>query len=326
MARRAFTLIELLVVVAIIAILIGLLLPAVQKVREASNRTKCANNLKQIGLAAHNHHDVIRNLPAGATGTPTNTSGQVFLLPYIEQYARYTKLDTTSSVLLPASYLVRVQDIPVYLCPSDPSPGRVTDSAPPTGVPAEPVGRCNYLGNSGAHGWANDAPGGSAKPADKAGVFGLNSRTKFNDIKDGLSNTVMYAEIKRGAFPGSDRRDVVLYPAWGAGPASNLNNVTPPVACNTAGGGYNLVGLQYFTNTPAAVLYTHTLTPNSPNRDCSDATLSQFHLAARSYHPGGVMVVLADGSVRFVSESVPATVWSAYGTRVGAAEDIGSLD
>ena len=126
--RRGFTLIELLVVIAIIAILIGLLVPAVQKVREAASRLQCANNLKQIGLAMHNHHDTYRRLPpggvqTGVNGTACYTNWAIEILPYIEQGPLYKQYNQSQLNTSAANNLVGQQTVPVYLCPSDIHPG-----------------------------------------------------------------------------------------------------------------------------------------------------------------------------------------------------------
>jgi prepilin-type N-terminal cleavage/methylation domain-containing protein/prepilin-type processing-associated H-X9-DG protein len=324
MRRHAYTLIELLVVIAIMAVLIGLLLPAVQKVREAAARAKCANNLKQIALAAHGYHDANNRLPPGGAANPTFASVQVWLLPHLEQAAKYQQLDTTKNIIDPGNYALRIQDVPVYLCPSDPSTGSFLDTNPPAGVAPDPTGRCNYYGNAGAHGWWKDSSGSIVKPPGLAGIFGSDFTVRLVDIADGTSNTALFAEVKRGAYPGNDALDVtqVPLPQWntpGTTPATNPNNLAPAAACNSTANGSSLTGLQYYRgSSPTAALYTHTVPPNNPKRDCAiNPGSDQFHLAARSYHSGGVNVVLADGAVRFVSDGIAFAAWQALGTRCG---------
>src|SRR6202035_572752 len=132
--RQAFTLIELLVVIAVIGTLIALLLPAVQKVREAASRTQCTNNLKQIGLALHNYHDTNKVFPPGyidgntsSTSTPDNDVGPgwgwaSFLLPYLERKDLFDQIDFTKGVLAASPNVIMAQtSLPIFLCPSDPS-------------------------------------------------------------------------------------------------------------------------------------------------------------------------------------------------------------
>jgi prepilin-type N-terminal cleavage/methylation domain-containing protein/prepilin-type processing-associated H-X9-DG protein len=321
--RRGFTLVELLVVIAIIAILIGLLLPAVQKVREAAARAKCQNHLKQIALAAHSYHDANGILPPPSTQFPALASLHLLLLPYVEQQAAFDSFKMTVSVVLdPANYRGRIVQVPVYICPADPSVGAYVDSggAVPPGVTPVPVGRSNYYGNAGTHGWWFETDRGLTKPLDRAGVFGVNGQIKLLDILDGTSNTAMFAEIRRGALPGSDRFDVTIVPLaqWGIGQEpTNPNNITRSAACDKTSSTSKETGLRYYRGFPTAVLYTHTVPPNSKDRDCIDQLGSQFHLAARSAHPGGVNVALADGSVRFIRDSIAFSAWQALGTRAG---------
>lgn len=319
--RKGFTLIELLVVIAIIAILIGLLLPAVQKVREAAARAKCTNNLKQMGLAAQNYESTFNTMPPGAgpqtaaTGFNSRASVQAMMLPYVEQAAKFNQFDFSQDVNSGANNAnARLQDVPIYLCPSDPSAARQTNA-----------GRSSYFGNLGATAYV--------RTAGKSGVGGIffydpDSTTILNpkalrilEITDGTSNTAMFAEIRRGfnnagSFDPQDVRFVGFNPA--------TDDTTPPAACNAnAGTIIRYTGLQYYRNLISTSLYTHTRTPNSALGDCLDSnnragdigTLYAGHITARSYHTGGVNISLADGSVRFVRDSIDIVTWRALGTR-----------
>ncbi|MCE9529783.1 MAG: DUF1559 domain-containing protein [Planctomycetes bacterium] len=325
MKRAAFTLVELLVVIAIIATLIGLLLPAIQRAREAASRLKCQNNLKQIGQATHVHHGAHQRLPSGSTAPPSQLSVQAQLLPNLEQQSRYDQFDpTVGAHAVAANYNGRVGDIVILMCPSDPSSGAATDEAPPPGVTPEATGRCNYYGNAGAHGWFRESSGALVKPAQLAGVFAIDSRVTFENITDGATNTVLFAEVRRGAAPKHDRFDVTLVlPAiWGGNPPNNANNLGPlndnlAAVCNAAATTTNVSGLQYYRGNPHTSHYTHTLPPNYTGRDCMSHIGDQFHLAARSNHPGGVNVVMADGSVRFINQTIRPDVWQSLGTRSG---------
>jgi prepilin-type N-terminal cleavage/methylation domain-containing protein/prepilin-type processing-associated H-X9-DG protein len=348
--RSAFTLIELLVVIAIIAILIGLLVPAVQKVRAAAARAQCSNNLKQIGLAAHSYHDANKKLPPGsgtlAVGASSAPSTLALILPYLEQANLYNQFNFTVDVNNTAANAVaRDQDVPVYLCPSDGSSATVNDP----GGSGLPAGRSNYFGNVGT------TADQRSTDMSRAGIFNftysaattpatprlVTNKVRLTDISDGSSNTCMFAETTRSMVSSGNNYDktmVYILPTsddgWSvASPqVGTLYNETNASAwftgntykCNSWDyGPTNIIryrGLEYYRALPQTNHYTHTVPPNYNGYDCGDSSFTMAHIAARSYHTGGVNVCFADGSVHFISDGITFTTWQALGTR--AANDI----
>jgi prepilin-type N-terminal cleavage/methylation domain-containing protein/prepilin-type processing-associated H-X9-DG protein len=318
--RRAFSLIELLVVIAIIAVLIGLLLPAVQKVREAANRGKCLNNLKQIGLVFHNFETANRCLPPnGSWYTHVSTvsfggipySVHARLLPYIEQTALAGVVDVKSSAL--SSPNVISQRVGLYICPSEPN-DKLGDGALPTYPTTYAAGTGDWLSenvNTGQFG--NGTFPGTSYPNQK----GL----QLLDITDGLSNTVGFSEVK--AFSPLLNRDSEL--------TSPSMPTTP--ADVTAQGGAFAATRAYASWAIAANFYnglTFVFSPNTavPYLNPGDGQIYDVQwsggvntvycaITARSYHPNGVNTLFMDGSVRFITNSIPQATWRALGTRNG---------
>jgi prepilin-type N-terminal cleavage/methylation domain-containing protein/prepilin-type processing-associated H-X9-DG protein len=331
MKRRGFTLIELLVVIAIIAILIALLVPAVQKVRDAAARNQCQNNLKQMGLAAHNFESAFKRFPAGegqrsTDGGTSRPSLSTVILAYLEQANRYDQFnfafDVGSATNQPATW----QDIAVFKCPADPSPATFPNGG-------NPAGRTNYFGSIGA-------VADCRKTSDPmAGIFVgdysvVTAGTaplgcKIATITDGTSNTALFAEIRRGTgYPSAtvDSNSVVRSSS-NLDVAPFLYNGQAAAGCNGVGptNSINYSGLQYYRGgINHNSFYSHTLPPNwnrpsagAQKYNCDDASFRRAHIAASSYHSGGVNVCLADGTVRFIDDGITFSVWQALGTYRG---------
>jgi prepilin-type N-terminal cleavage/methylation domain-containing protein/prepilin-type processing-associated H-X9-DG protein len=347
--KKGFTLIELLVVIAIIAILIGLLLPAVQKVREAAARMKCSNNLKQMGLALHNYESAIGALPAFeslAGSNAGNFSIQARLLPYVEQdnLRNLLSFDLSLQVgccpgdLRPQNVTPARTVLPLFRCPSDGAPDTFTVR---TGTTGGATGRDDVYAGNNYHVNTGTAVGtlyDTRMPTD--GLFWNNSKVRLLDATDGTSNTVAFSESLLGvqtqspAAPTTDaERKRVMYnitclwidravpprtPGLTSGyvlpadPAGYLAvNNGSPLNRGWSGqrGGGWISGREYYTS------YTHYQLPNSPLPDAQICGNGIF--AARSNHSGGVNACLLDGSVRFVRDSISLPTWRGLGTRAG---------
>jgi type II secretory pathway pseudopilin PulG len=311
----------LLVVIAIIAVLIALLLPAVQQAREAARRSQCKNNLKQIGLALHNYESTHSSLPPGslnpAAGVGSNASTHPLLLPYLDQTGVFSvfnfSLDFNTHAV---NQTAREQVLAVLQCPSQPASPLLVLAAPqcPNGC-----GTTNYV----------QSLGNNANYASNNGPFGRRFGAKFRDILDGLSNTALFGEIILGPSNGTsttgsvpagnpDYYKVATDLPFGTWDASATGDTIAVPACDTTANAYRYRGKQYYRGIVVATYYSHTLTPNSRRRDCIRGTgLDRGHLAARSYHVGGAHVLLADGAVKFASENVDEAVWRAVGSKEG---------
>jgi prepilin-type N-terminal cleavage/methylation domain-containing protein len=330
--RRGFTLIELLVVIAIIAILIALLLPAVQQAREAARRSQCRNNLKQIGLALHNYHDVhgqfpparIRTPAAGEAWTTSNIAWGAHILAQIDQAPLYNQINWEMFQRDPewAAFNGPVwrQVIPAYRCPSDSGRGRVNwitpDGQRVTGsvMPGTrwggiPFGPTNYFGSVGTD--TNLATAGNSR----RGFMMENGSIQVRDILDGTSNVLAVSESIIG-FPIA----AVTPQPLTADQDPVLNPAAQPQPCPVSGGTHNGTvsrqrGLSWFTAERAkSIVFSTLMTPNAPMWDCG-ANSGDATQAARSYHTGGVHALLCDGAVRFISDNIDRHTWAVLGDR-----------
>ena len=302
--KRGFTLIELLVVIAIIAILIGLLLPAVQKVREAAARMKCQNNLKQIALALHNHHDSKGTFPSASD---TNGYNVFFhLLPFIEQNNLYQRFDLTVGPNAAVNQPHRALVVPGYLCPSDPN----------TALPANTPG-INYRSNSGVS-IVNSYPSSAntTMPPNDGG-FWSGPGYKFADISDGTSSTAAFSEHVKGDFsnaavsPDGDTFQPGTYPST---PDEALAQCNAIDINNLSFQGNSNAGDYWSSSGHTSTRYYHAFPPG--NRGCMFPP-QRIATTANSGHGNVVNVLLFDGSVRTVPYSINLQTWRAMGTRNG---------
>lgn len=302
--RKGFTLIELLVVIAIIAILIALLVPAVQKVREAANRTQCTNNLKQFGLAAHNHHDTKKVLPPGRDNKDFST--HAYLLPYLEQENIHRTINFNVSYKDASNALARGATVPIFLCPADPKNLIIPNGWAGT----------NYRANQGSGIlWGATPSGSNSFLPPPNGPYYENSKTRMTDITDGTSNTAAFSEHLVGDFSNaiSTERTDTFQP--GTHPSTpdqavadcynfNLNDLSKQ--------GRSDVGAPWLQGYHSTTIYFHVGPPNS--RSCMYPG-GRIATTANSGHTGGINVTLCDGSVRFVSNSISMATWRAVGSR-----------
>jgi prepilin-type N-terminal cleavage/methylation domain-containing protein len=338
--RRAFTLIELLVVIAIIAILIGLLLPAVQKVREAAARSKCMNNLKQLALATHNYHDTNGVLPPGAandqnpfgtqatisTGAQWGSSWLVYSLPGIEQNAIYSKwvFNTHSGYTNNANItLIRNITIPTFRCPSSPVP----DMMAGRGGAAGPLMNHSYTGIAGsAMGISSTGLGipttgtyqqgccnGTGSWASDTGIFYAGSKVNLL-MQDGTSNTWMIGEQSDHIRDANNQPITAGYTA-GVGNSGGLYGWPMGAAHNTGGqqSGWG-DGRHFNCTTVRWTINRRGLTNSSANGTNNDVGAN---FPINSAHTGGANMALGDGTVRFFRDSLSPVVIHAFCTRAG---------
>jgi prepilin-type N-terminal cleavage/methylation domain-containing protein len=292
--RRAFTLVELLVVIAIISVLIGLLLPAVQRARESGNRATCQNNLRQIGLALHNYHDTLGTLPPGYLDTapwPNNDQGPgwswgALILPFLEQKTLYNQINVSLDVADPANANARGSFLKVFYCPSDLL--HTTFTVNDGGANSWVVAQGSYVACNG-----NDGVDDNTTPPHTGAFVRDTVGFRLSDITDGLSNTFFIGE----------RCTTMSYSTWSGVP---LGAQDPSIRApgNFSGG--------------SALVLGH-CGPHLPN----DSIVTDAD-AMSSRHIGGVQFLFGDGSIRQINNSISQPTYDALATR--AAGDIPGPD
>ena len=343
--KPGFTLIELLVVIAIIAVLIGLLLPAVQAAREAARRSQCTNNLKQIGLGLHNYHSTFEVFPQGASKNPKNGPGDSdliwsswsahsLLLPYLEQKPLYDAANFSWGMNPFGDPCFRINStiantvVNGFLCPSDTNAAR-----PNLNSYFASVGTTSNFMTVDCWGGVNTR----CRPTGSTGPFTYFMAYGIRDIPDGTSNTVAFFESLAGnanrlTYRGNATRGVAEPPGANAFDISKNPTVTLQ-ALQTCADAFkaqrNLIGVkgQLWAFGARGYSLAHTIqTPNdsqypfgSCQWGCDGCGIDQsWTVGAQSLHPGGVNVLLADGSVKFVKSTVNRTTWWQVGTRDGS--------
>jgi prepilin-type N-terminal cleavage/methylation domain-containing protein/prepilin-type processing-associated H-X9-DG protein len=331
-----FTLLELLVVLAIIGILIGMLLPAVQRVREAARRASCGNNLRQISLAALNYEGAMMRFPEGATARPFpgnatyphnfyRWSSLAHLAPFYEQGNVYDTINLELPLFAPPGFNIAAENqlaarslVSFLLCPSDQM------QSVSSGFGVGELAPTNYAACAGS-----GAGGGTPFEDEGAdGVFYINSRTRIGEIFDGTSNTALFSESSLGTGPESSNDQSLLQ----SSPQTVYRfTFTTPLTDAAAEGALllnvtNRRGFLWINGEYRCTLYNHYYGPNSPTPDVFGAS---FHpspakrfsaygwRAARSFHPGGINLGFADGSVRFINQAVDLPTWRALATSNG---------
>lgn len=326
--RKAFTLIELLVVIAIIAILIALLLPAVQQAREAARRTQCRNNLKQLGLAIHNYHDVYNAIctaethtdydPGGGIRGPRRLSGFVSLLPYFEQANLYNTIQgaitsRTDSGPVPwdtgyAPYRTR---LPGLQCPSD---SDTTEGGS--------IGKTNYMFSRGDGNWDHNQWSGNGGRGQRGfftscgdgrdGNNGVNRN--FRDVTDGLSNTIAMSERTKGQIGTRGVRSGALAINCGGAMRGNPASVLPLLVNGEFPGAFaTWSGTRWTDGAPAFTGCTTQLGPNKGSYVQGGWDGEDGIYEPTSKHAGGVLALLGDGAVAFYSDSIDTGLTSCPG-------------
>jgi len=324
--RRAFTLVELLVVITIIGILVGLLLPAVQAAREAARKMTCSNNLKQQGLALHQFHDKHGSLPPGfTTGDGTFASPNVAMLPYLER-------ENAKALIRPGQQWYEIDPklgtlvLRVFICPSDSSSDTFTSDFLASN-PVIKLGGTQAISSYAYSKGYNDTLCRPPPLTQHSGLFDLNSKVRFTDVLDGMSNTFAIGEATSGwsicAGIGCNTPVYGKLTQIGSAHGWMVGSHSVRRALNgwLYSGGWGST-VERLNKRPATdSIFDHTAPNNcEPSWNGGPHWVSNF----RSQHPGGAFFLMADGSVHFIKDGIDMKVYRALSTIQGG--DIAVLE
>jgi prepilin-type N-terminal cleavage/methylation domain-containing protein/prepilin-type processing-associated H-X9-DG protein len=314
-SRRGFTLIELVVCIAVVAILVALLLPAVQSARETSRRVNCTSNLKQLGLAVGQYESLHQYFPPGGS-----TRGSLFvtLLPFLDQGPLYSRIDFGQTQFSERFRPIFGVAVAVYLCPSDAASAQIES------VPGKFSSAISYSGNSGT-GVQRDGYNGMFRHWDAIyPKLYPEGPIRAADVRDGLSQTASMSEILHSDGTSRERlRSIWSTPGQLIAPQEleEFATLCDSLPLDWVGAGWSnndsARGIGWYSGDQGKAFYNHVLPPNRPS--CSNAAdWQRGAYSAAGYHVGGVNVLFADGHVALSAENIDAMVWRELGSRISS--------